>query len=95
MSTQDVSEVPPSLFDAPPPVTVSYARNFVKWCCSFGDGFRNSPDITNLRYWAQKSRIKIREQEEPAVVDAARTLLLKRIEQRTRKSEAAHTGNGV
>lgn len=90
MSTQEITPSLPSLFDPPPPVTTTYARDFVKWCFSFGDHFRNSPDITNLRYWAQKSKLKIQNLEEPAVLDAARTLFLKRIEQRTRKLEAAN-----
>ena len=31
---------------------------------SFGNGFRNSPDITNLRYWAQKNQITIKDRNE-------------------------------
>src|SRR5579862_5912479 len=54
-------EVGPSLFDAPPPESYVQAKDFVRWCCSFGADFRNSPDITNLRYWAQKNNVKIRE----------------------------------
>lgn len=82
MSTQET----PSLFDAPPPVTVSHAKDFVRWCCSLGGDFRNSPDIANLRYWAQKTEVKFKDGEEAAVLEAARALFLKRIEQLTRKS---------
>lgn len=86
MSTQEM----PSLFDAPPPVTVSHAKDFVRWCCSMGADFRNSPDITNLRYWAQKNKVKIKDREEAIVLETARQLYLKRIEQLTRKSEPAN-----
>jgi hypothetical protein len=90
MSTQEGFESTPSLFDPPPPVTVTVAKDFVKWCCSFGHGFHNSPDIANLRYWARKSKLKIKEREEAAVLEVARTLFLKRIEHLTRKSEPAN-----
>ena len=87
MSTPGISPERPSLFDPPPPATTTYAKDFVKWCCSFGAEFHNSPDITNLRYWAKKMKVKIREREEPVVLEAAQGLFLKRIEQQTRKSE--------
>jgi hypothetical protein len=90
MSTQDVSQSLPSLFDPPPSATVSNARSFVKWCCSFGDGFRNSPDIANLRYWAQKNKVHIATGEESVVLEAARALFLRRIEHLTQNSEAAN-----
>jgi hypothetical protein len=90
MSTQDVSEPLPSLFDEPVPITVSYAKDFVKWCWSFGDGFRNSPDISNFRYWAQKNKLSILDREEMDVLNSARALFLKRIGQRTRKAESAN-----
>src|SRR5204862_7031968 len=32
------------------------AREFVQWCWSVGDGFHNSPDLTNLQYWLIKSK---------------------------------------
>ena len=85
---RDLSHNPPlSLFDAPPPVTYVQAKEFVRWCCSFGPAFRNSPDVTNLRYWARKNKIKIGEREEAEILDAARPLFLKRVEQAIRKSE--------
>ena len=76
----------PTLFDAPPPDSVIQAKDFVRWCCSFGNGFRNSPDINNLRYWAQKNKIKIKERNEAEILEAARAAFLKRIEQLMRKS---------
>src|SRR5262245_3054792 len=84
--SQDVS---PSLFDTPPPATYLHAKDFVRWCCSFGPDFRNSPDVTNLRYWAQKNKIKIRDLDEAEILETARPLFLKRIEQAIRKSERA------
>lgn len=84
--SQDTQDTP-TLFDAPPPPAVSQAKDFVRWCCSFGNSFRNSPDIANLRYWAHKSKVKIKEHEEQEILQAARAQFLKRIEQLTRKSE--------
>jgi hypothetical protein len=81
--SQDVS---PSLFDAPPSPSYLYAKDFVRWCCSFGPDFRNSPDVTNLRYWAQKSKVHIEEREVAEVLETARPLFLKRIEQALRKT---------
>lgn len=88
----------PSLFDPPPPEAPAgeekgndnVAKDFVRWCCSVGSDFRNSPDITNLRYWAAKTKLKIKEREEAAILDAARPLFLKRIEQSIRKSDPAN-----
>jgi hypothetical protein len=79
----------PSLFDAPPPDSYLHAKEFVRWCCSFGAAFRNSPDITNLRFWAQKQKIKIQDREQAEILDTARSMLLKRIEQAVRKAEKA------
>jgi len=81
--SQDAS---PSLFDAPPSASYLYAKDFVRWCCSFGPDFRNSPDVTNLRYWAQKSKVHIEEREVAEVLETARPLFLKRIEQALRKT---------
>lgn len=67
---------------------VDLARDFVRWCCSVGPDFRNSPDVTNLRYWAQKSKIKITDKEEAEILDAARPLFQKRLEQLVRKAES-------
>src|SRR5437016_10019207 len=74
----------PTLFDAPPPPTISHAKDFVRWCCSFGTDFRNSPDLANLRYWARKHKMKIEDREEAEILEAARIGLLKRIEQSIR-----------
>ena len=84
-----LSQDTPSLFDPPPPATVSHAKDFVRWCCSFGTNFRNSPDVANLRYWARTHKVRIKEDEEPEVLEAARKAFLKRIEQLTRKSQPA------
>ena len=84
--SQDVS---PSLFDAPPPANYLHAKDFVRWCCSFGPNFRNSPDVTNLRYWAQKNKIALKGEDEAEILETARPLFLKRIEQAIRKSERA------
>jgi hypothetical protein len=82
-------DVPPSLFDAPPSQSYMYAKDFVRWCCSFGPEFRNSPDVTNLRYWAQKNKVYIEEPELTEVLETARPLFLKRIEQTLRKTARA------
>lgn len=82
-------EVGPSLFDAPPSESYVQAKDFVRWCCSFGADFRNSPDIANLRYWAQKNNVKIKERDEREILETARPIFLKKIEQAVRK--AGHT----
>ena len=87
---RELSQDTPTLFDPPPPPAVSAAKDFVTWCCSFGTNFRNSPDLANLRYWAQKNKVKIKEPEESKILEAARAAFLKRIEQLTRKSEPAN-----
>jgi hypothetical protein len=84
--SQDVS---PSLFDAPPPESYLQAKDFVRWCCSFGADFRNSPDVANLRYWARKSKIRIKERDELDVLETARSLFSRRLEQAIRRSERA------
>jgi hypothetical protein len=85
---RDLSQDSPgSLFDAPPPASYLHAKEFVRWCCSFGSNFRNSPDLTNLRYWAQKNKIRLKDRDEAEILDAARPLFLKRVEQDVRKSE--------
>ena len=104
MSMHDVShETPLLLFDAPLPVAVpdilettsdengtgKLAKDFVRWCFSIGDDFRNSPDVTNLRYWAHKIESKIKDKEEPEILAIARPLFFKRIEQLTRKADTS------
>jgi hypothetical protein len=93
----------PSLFDSPPavpPLPVAeevpreenrgekLARDFVKWCFSFGSAFRNSPDVINLRTWAHKTHLKLNQSDESAALAEARRLYLKRIEQMMKKSDA-------
>jgi hypothetical protein len=85
----------PSLFDAPPPTSYLHAKEFVNWCCSFGADFRNSPDVTNLRFWAFKNKIKIPERDEADVLERARDLFLKRIEQGVRRAERAENAPTV
>jgi hypothetical protein len=84
---RDLSQDAPSLFDAPPSPSYLHAKEFVRWCCSFGTEFRNSPDITNLRYWAQKNKLKIKDREESDILNAARAAYLKKVEQSVRKAE--------
>ena len=86
-------EPSPSLFDAPPSDSYLHAKDFVRWCCSFGADFRNSPDIANLRYWAHTNKVRIKEREETEILETARSLFLKRIEQAVRKAEKAETPN--
>ena len=82
-------EISPSLFDAPPPASYLQAKDFVRWCCSFGADFRNSPDVTNLRFWAKKANVTIHKSEEEEVLSTARSLFLRRVEQSVRKFERA------
>jgi hypothetical protein len=82
-------DAPASLFDVPPSPAYLHAKDFIRWCCSFGPGFRNSPDVTNLRYWAKKEKRKITEQDEREILETARPMFLKRIEQAVRKAERA------
>ena len=84
---RELSQDTPTLFDPPPPASVSQAKEFVRWCFSFGNDFRNSPDIGNLRYWARMKKVKIKERDEAEVLQAARIGFLKRIEQLMRKSD--------
>jgi len=102
MSTRDFRQGTPSLFEAPPsaPVpapeparqpdeeksTSRLARDFVRWCWSFGAEFRNSPDVTNLRYWIHKHKLKIKHREEAEILQSARMLFLRRIELLIKKS---------
>ena len=67
--------------------TEKLAKDFVKWCFSFGPDFRNSPDITNLRFWAQKNSLKLKSREEDAILEETRPLYLKRIEQLAKKTQ--------
>jgi hypothetical protein len=86
-----IQEPAASLFDAPPPESYLHAKEFARWCCSFGADFRNSPDATNLRFWAQKSKIKIKEGVESEILLQAREMFQKRVEQAVRKAERAES----
>jgi hypothetical protein len=65
------------------------AREFVRWCCSLGDSFRNSPDATNLQFWMKKSKLKVSKSEEVEILNEARRLFMKKIEQHVRRATAA------
>ena len=65
------------------------AREFIRWCFSFGSDFRNSPDVTNFHFWAQKTRLKLKDAEEDEVLGEARRLFDKRVEQAARKADAS------
>jgi hypothetical protein len=84
---RELSQDTPTLFDAPPPDTIVHAKDFVRWCCSFGSTFHNSPDITNLRYWARKNKITIKARNEAEILEAARAVFLKRIEHLMRQAQ--------
>ena len=87
-----------SLFDAVepgPPATMvksktsaQLARNFVRWCCSFGGEFRNSPDEKNLRAWAGKEGVSYKSGQETQILKSAREVYLKGIVSSMRKSSA-------
>jgi hypothetical protein len=97
----------PSLFDVPvaaalqqapeaPPREESraedLAKEFIRWCFSFGRDFRNSPDLINIRNWAQKTRLKLSDAEETQLLLEARRLYLRRIEQLMKKVETPVLG---
>jgi hypothetical protein len=67
------------------------AREFVRWCWSFGSDFRNSPDITNLRFWQQKTGASWPRQEDDEVLAEARRLFMKKLEQAVRKADVPKT----
>jgi len=62
------------------------AREFVRWCWSFGNDFRNSPDVTNLRFWLQKQNLNYSKADEQPILVEARRQFLKRLEQSVAKS---------
>jgi hypothetical protein len=68
------------------------AKEFSRWCSSFGVEFRNSPDVINLRTWTQKINLKLKESEENEVLAEARKLYLKRIDQLMKKPELIAAG---
>jgi hypothetical protein len=78
---------PIAIVDSADAPALDYARDFVRWCCSFGNDFRNSPDITNLRVWMQKRNISPTPSSEEEVLVEARRLFLKKVEQAVRKPD--------
>ncbi|HEX4998414.1 MAG TPA: hypothetical protein VFY29_09315 [Terriglobia bacterium] len=88
----------PNLFDlVPDPGVVSepaaaggslgVAGDFVRWLFSFGADFRNSPDMTNLRFWLRQQRMDVQGNDEQEIIGRARLLFAKRLEKTLRKSE--------
>ena len=78
---------PRARVDTSRPATSSQlARNFVRWCCSFGKEFRNSPDEANLRAWAEKGGFLYKSTQEKKILKSAQELYLKRIVSLLRKS---------
>ena len=67
--------------------SAAIARDFVRWCCSFGNDFRNSPDITNLRVWMRQGNMDTSSSEEEEILAEARRLFLKKVEQAVRKAD--------
>jgi hypothetical protein len=65
------------------------ARDFVRWCFSVGENFRNSPDATNLQSWMKKNDIKVSKAEESEMLNEARRLFSRKLEQHVRRSTAS------
>ncbi len=107
MSTQDLSQHTPSLFDAAPPLeavnktadeekgTGDPSKDFVRWCFSLGSDFRNSPDITNLRSWAKKAKLKLKPADEDRLLEESRQLFGKRLELHLKNSRPISESNAV
>ncbi|HLQ76380.1 MAG TPA: hypothetical protein VK210_03445 [Terriglobia bacterium] len=70
----------------------NHAREFVGWCCSLGDNFRNSPDATNFQYWLRQTKIKTTKAEEGEILAEARRLFMRKVEQHVRKAATAAAG---
>jgi len=66
-----------------------HAREFIRWCFSLGDSFRNSPDATNLQFWIKKGKLKVSKAEEAEILTEARRQFMKKIEQHVRRAAAA------
>lgn len=81
----------PNLFDpanlAEKPQTMVLAEDFVRWCWSVGSDFRNSPDLTNLRFWLSKSDIHPSPSESGDILAEARRLSLERTALAVRKAD--------
>src|SRR5262245_39908447 len=63
------------------------AKDFVRWCFSFGEEFRNSPEIINLRGWAQRAQVKLQDIDEDDVLTESRKLYLKRVDQMMKRAD--------
>ena len=72
-----------------PPRREKVARDFVKWCFSLGADFHNSPDIINLQFWLHMTKRCMKEPEQAELLDQARELHLKRVEQRIKTAAAS------
>ena len=76
--------------DAPSPSRktgpAGIAQGFVRWCCSFGKDFRNSPDAGNLRAWAEREAVQYHLAQEARILKAARELYGKRVASSLRKA---------
>jgi hypothetical protein len=73
----------------------THAREFVLWCFSPGDGFRNSPDNTNFQTWLKKMKLKVSKTEETEILTEARRLFNKKVEQHVRRAAAASSGSAA
>ena len=87
----DSVESKPKSEDSRPITSIQFARNFVKWCCSFGEEFRNSPDEGNLRSWAGNEDFPYKSTQEKQILQFAQEIYLKRIVGSLQKS---HGRNG-
>ena len=65
------------------------ARRFIRWCCSFGKEFRNSPDEGNQRAWAGKEGFRYKSAQEKQILKSAGELYLKRIVSSLKKSQGS------
>ena len=67
----------------------THATEFVRWCFSMGDSFRNSPDAKNFQSWLKKNAINVSKAEEAEMLIEARRLFNRKVEQHVRRSTAA------
>ena len=82
----DAVEPSPKVDTSSPTTSSQLARNFVRWCCSFGKEFRNSPDEANLRAWAGKEGFLYKSTQKKQILKSAQKLYLKRVMSLLRKS---------
>lgn len=84
-SDQSNTETPPSA--APEDGNEKLAQDFVRWCFGFGPEFRNSPDVTNLRFWTAKKKLDLSERVEASVHRIALKLYAKKLDQALKQPE--------